>query len=393
MISNVVESSHGQLFLKEGQVLIASLALQQRFLRFKKRELVPDVRSILVIHQLFLGDAIMLTPLLARLRGQYPAAKIVVAMPWSQVPIYSGLPFGVQAFPFDAKGRGSIDNLLRLAQAQNGFDLAIVPGENRYAWHAAACDARWIVGFSGGDAYKTWPLDEQRGWPDAPMSLPNIFASLAPASGARAPATLDAWPAPPAGLGEAATAALEGVERYAVLHVGASNPKKFWAADNWAKLAQKITSSGLKVVWSAGKNETHLLENCGLDATHINLAGKLDLGQMWHLLNNAAFLVAPDTGIAHLARLTQTPAITLFGAGPTILYAETALLSGINQFHPLVLAELPERYQTSLFKRPLNWLQNYQAFEGLMLPNAKIGAGFDAVWDKVSSLQLRKQNA
>lgn len=393
MISNVVESSHGQMFLKEGQVLVASLALQQRFLRFRKRQLWHDVRTILVIHQLFLGDAIMLTLLLARLRGLFPTAKITVAMPWSQVPIYSGLPFGVQAVPFDAKGRGSIDNLLRLAQAQDGFDLAIVPGENRYAWHAAACDARWIVGFTGGDRYKTWPLDEQRVLPETPMSLPNIFASLAPTNGSATPVALTAWPAPIGGMGEAATVALNGVNQYAVLHVGASNPKKFWRGANWAALAQKITDTGVKVVWSAGKNESHLLNDCGVTAGHINLAGKLDLGQMWHLLNNAAFLVAPDTGIAHLARLTQTPAVTLFGPGPTMLYAETDLLAHQSAFHPLVLSELPERYQTSLFKRPLNWLQNYQAFGGLMAKNAENGTGFDAVWDKVSSLQLRKQNA
>ncbi len=392
MSFGIVESSHGQLFLKEGQALVAGLALQQRFLRFKKRQLAPDVRSILVIHQLFLGDAVMLTPLLARLRGMFPNAGITVAMPWSQVPIYSGRPFAVQAIPFDAKGRGSVENLLRIAEAQNGFDLAILPGENRYAWHAAACGARWIIGFSGGDAYKTWPLDEQRGWPDAPMSLPNIFASLAPTVGGADAALLSAWPQPTGGLGEAATVALNGVGPYSVLHVGASNPRKFWAAANWAKLAQKITASGVKVVWSAGKNEAHLLANCGVEDSHINLVGKLDLGQMWHLLNNAAFLIAPDTGIAHLSRLTQTPAVTLFGAGPTKLYAETALLHHESQFQPLVLSELPERYQTSLFKRPLNWLQNYAAFEALMPENTKKGAGFDAVWDKVLSLQLRKQS-
>ncbi len=391
--NSVVESSHGQLFLKAGQGIIATLALQQRFLRFKKRQLAADVRSILVIHQLFLGDAIMLTPLLARLRGQYPDATITVAMPWSQVPIYSGLPFGVIAVPFDAKGRGSVDNLLRVAAKQNGFDLAILPGENRYAWHAAACDARWIIGFSGGDTYKTWPLDVQQAWPEAPMSLPDIFSSLAPNNAARQLNSLAAWPAPVGGLGAHATTTLANSTPYAVLHVGASNPKKFWAAANWAKLAQKITESGTQVVWSAGKNETHLLENCGVQPVHINLAGELDLGQMWHLLNNAAFLVAPDTGIAHLARLTQTPAINLFGAGPTKLYAETALLAHQSQFMPLVLSELPERYQTSLFKRPLNWLQNYAAFGGLMAANAEKGAGFDAVWDKVLSLQTRKQNA
>ena len=28
-----------------------------------------------------------------------------------------------------------------------GFDLAIVPGDNRYSWLAAAAGARWIVAF------------------------------------------------------------------------------------------------------------------------------------------------------------------------------------------------------------------------------------------------------
>jgi ADP-heptose:LPS heptosyltransferase len=39
---------------------------------------------------------------------------------------------------------------------------------------------------------------------------------------------------------------------------------------------------------------------------------------MWDLLRNAAFLVCPDTGIAHLARLVGVPTVALYGPGSPI---------------------------------------------------------------------------
>ena len=52
--------------------------------------------------------------------------------------------------------------------------------------------------------------------------------------------------------------------------------------------------------------------------TRSALAGRLDLAQLWDLLKNAAFLVCPDTGIAHLARLVGVPTVAIYGPGSPI---------------------------------------------------------------------------
>jgi hypothetical protein len=46
------------------------------------------VQRILVLHQFLLGDALMATSLLAKLRERYPAAEIILACPQGQVGLY-----------------------------------------------------------------------------------------------------------------------------------------------------------------------------------------------------------------------------------------------------------------------------------------------------------------
>ena len=114
-----------------------------------------DPRRILVAHHLLLGDTLMLTPLLKKLRTLHPTADIAMTVPVPIVPLYATQPYGVRALPFDPR-----DSAAAL-YAEPAFDLAFVPGDNRYAWLAAAMRARWIVAFDGDrPATKSWPVDE-----------------------------------------------------------------------------------------------------------------------------------------------------------------------------------------------------------------------------------------
>ena len=114
-----------------------------------------QVSRILIAHHLLLGDTLMLTPLLAALRQCYPQAEILMLCPKAIAPLYQGRPYDVSVLPWhpaDAK------SLLPLWQAP-GFDLAFVPGDNRYSWLAlAALDSLqprgpiWVCGHSLGSA-------------------------------------------------------------------------------------------------------------------------------------------------------------------------------------------------------------------------------------------------
>src|SRR5438270_12899414 len=72
-------------------------ALAHRVASVGRRRPPDKPRRILVAHHLLLGDTLMLTPLLAKLREQFPAAEIVMAVPGAHAGLYANRPYGVQA--------------------------------------------------------------------------------------------------------------------------------------------------------------------------------------------------------------------------------------------------------------------------------------------------------
>lgn len=326
------------------RVRVVPRALVRRFTVRRSRPREPA--RILVVHSLLLGDTLMLTPLLAALRECHPAAKIVMTVKPAFAPLYARRPYGVEALAVELREPATLAPLLE----GPGFDLAIVPGDNRYSWLAAAAGARWIVAH-GADrpAWKSWPVDELRPFADSPGAWGDIVAALADARAPKPYACSD-WPDP----AHAPFAAPNG--RYAVLHVGASSPLKRWEPAKWRELAAWLAREGMAVVWSAGAGEEKLAAAADPEGRYPSYAGRLDLAQLWHLVKGAALLVSPDTGIAHLGRLTGTPTVALFGPG-------SALLCGAGEFwrnapyRALAVEPFPCRDQRLLFKREIAWVR------------------------------------
>jgi len=123
------------------RLAIISRALLHLALTYGRRKRPANPRRILVAHHLLLGDTLMLTPLLAKLRERFPDAEIVMTVPKAIEPLYRQHPYGVIAWPFDPRDPQTIGDMFR----QAGFDVAIVPGDNRHSWLAAALRSHWIV--------------------------------------------------------------------------------------------------------------------------------------------------------------------------------------------------------------------------------------------------------
>ena len=141
----------------------------------RRRQRPAVVRRLLIAHHLLLGDTIMLTPLIKKARERFPQAEIAMTCPRAYAPIYAGRPYGLTILPFDPRSLSDHRALRR----QRGFDLALVPGDNRWSALARALDARWIVAFAPDErSYKDWPVDEMRAMPDTPMAWGDIAARL-----------------------------------------------------------------------------------------------------------------------------------------------------------------------------------------------------------------------
>ncbi|MEP7083489.1 MAG: glycosyltransferase family 9 protein [Betaproteobacteria bacterium] len=303
-------------------------------------------RRILVAHHLLLGDTLMLTPLLAKLRERYPEAEVTITVPRACAPLYAERPYGVRALGWDPRNFASVRKLLR----ELDFDLALIPGDNRHSWLAQAMGARWIIAFDGDrPPYKNWPVDELRAYPQTPAAWFDMTAELVDGM-APMPFAAAAWrvPAP-------APFALP-LAPYCVLHVGASSRLKLWEPDRWHALAAELRARGQHIAWSAGPGEEALVDACAPLTGDVISAGRLDLAQLWHLLRAAQLLVAPDTGVAHLGRIAGTPTIALFGPGSAQL-AGPGVFWRNSSYRALTITPFPCRDQHVLFKRELAWIQ------------------------------------
>ena len=307
----------------------------------------PDAPGrILIAHHLLLGDTLMLTPLLAKLRQQYPQAELVMATPKAIAPLYTTRPYGVTAIPYDPRDSATLKALRR----RGGYDLAIVPGDNRYSWLALALDARWIVAFDADrPAYKNWPVDKLQPYPDTPATWGDMVAGLIPGP---PPASYQAgdWEAPQHAAFDLPR------QPYCVLHVGASSPLKQWPPDRWSALADHLTAAGYQVVWSGGRGESPLVAAVDPEKRYPSFAGQLDLPQLWHLIRHAALLVCPDTGIAHLGRIVGTPTITLFGPGSDVICGAGKFWKSAP-YRAVINQTIPCRNQRILFRREIDWVR------------------------------------
>jgi ADP-heptose:LPS heptosyltransferase len=311
-----------------------------------RRRPAPSPKRILIAHHLYLGDTLTVTPLLAKLRQQYPDAEIVMTTPRAIAPLYRNRPYGITPAPYDPREPGT---LLALAR-RSGFDVAYVPGDNRFSWLALALGARWIVAFAGDrPAYKSWPVNEFVSFPDEPMTWADTIATLAPGP-APSPYRRDCWPDPDCERSDTPSMP------YCVLHVGASTPLKYWSAEKWRELAEHLTRSGFTVVWSGGGAEQHLVSEIDPESRYASYAGKLALDQLWHLLKGAALLVTLDTGVAHLGRIVDVPTVTLFGPGSSVLSGAGDFWRD-SRFVSATIHDFPCRDQDLLFKRRVRWLK------------------------------------
>lgn len=366
------------------RLLIAGLALRHLLAGGARHRPGPTgPLRILVIAPLFAGDALLLTPLLAKLRQRYPSCELYLIAGRAVQTLYQPRPYGVQAGIFDARHPGTLLALRRWPAA----DLAVTAGESRYSWLALALGARWIVGFGGeGRRLQNWALDERLPLPQQPAAWGDMAAMLVRGAPA-APYHAGDWPDPGFAPFEFPPSP------YCVLHVQASSPLKHWQEAKWLALADWLASRGMTVVWSAGRDGKDLIDRIDPAGRYAALGWRLDLAQLWHLVKRSALLVSVDTSVGHIGKLTDTPTLVLFGPGSASLY-------GAGDFwrdSPWRAATVPDfhcRDRQVLFKRDIPWVRRCDRGTGeCAAPRCMHAIEVDAVRAQINQLLSMREPA
>ncbi len=281
----------------------------------------------LVVAPSWIGDTIMMQPLLMRLKAQHPAAEIHVLAPAWSAPLLARMaevsavienPFGHGVLAIGE--RRALGRRLKKLRFGAGYSRAyVLPNSWKSAlvpWFAAIPER---IGYTGEARYL---LLNQRHRLDA-TALPRLvdrYAALAgPAEGATPQPRLTSTPeqqgAARATLGLASDAAP------IVFCPGAEyGPAKRWPTRHFADLARQLKEKAASAdlpVWIVGSardaavgEEIAKLSN----GAAINLCGRTTLEQVIDLIAGARAVVSNDSGLMHVAAALDRPLAALYGS-------------------------------------------------------------------------------
>ena len=327
-------------------LIILSAVLRSLFFwNIKKR----DPQKILIAHDLLLGDTLLLAPLMKRIHEKYPnAQKFILAKPIF-IPLYTNTPYGFKALSYNPKSFLSLWGLW----CEGPYDLAFVAGDNRYCWLARAVGSRWIQGIEGDTPHwKNWMLKEAKSFDVKPATWADMMGRLVDGKNPK-PYQKNEWSRPDT---KKLSLPFDRSKPYVVCHLGASNSLKFWQASSWRLLINNLRKKKYEVVLSVGPNEEYLINEIDPDYQYHHVPATYSLIEMWTLVEQAKLLVSVDTGIAHFAKLTGTPIVTLFGPGSPVSHGEGLFWKKSIYYHA-TKDNFICRDQQILFRRKLDWVK------------------------------------
>lgn len=268
-------------------------------------------KRILVITQRYLGDTLLITPLIHSLKEAYADAKIDVLLPHSNIGMLQGNPDVEQFISFPKPSNFSTFIRL-LSSVYRQYDLAISLQSSDRTTLCAITAGKISLGFVETQTGKNW-------WKKILLSRFLVFGQhhavienlrFCELLGIKKSFSL----IPPQTSQPAKTF---NSDRYAVLHIMPQWRYKQWHIQGWLDVIDYLVQRDLEVILSGSDQAVELafLDSVITASKHpvLNLAGKLSLAELTDTIRHAKIFLGPDTGITHLAAATGAPVIALFG--------------------------------------------------------------------------------
>jgi heptosyltransferase-2 len=334
---------------------------------------VTDPRSILLVQLDHLGDAVLTSPMLPRLRASYPDARIDVLASPSNRAVFAADPHVDRVIVAEknwferrpaAWSLGSAVWTLGRSLRADRYDLGIdVRGDVLTVIVLALAGVRRRVGWAmgGGGFLLTDVADWQPGRHEVRSRLalldrlrlpeldsPRVRIGVTDSDRSRVAVLLrDAWPDRPRGRPSRRRARIgasvrdlrfDGAEprqlarrdldpadpdrlhagRFGepapivAIHLGAGTLAKRWPMKRWRELISKFLSDGWRVVIVGGPDDSPLGASLPPHPNLRDWSGRLAVTETTALLERADLFLGSDSGPAHLAACAGVPSIILF---------------------------------------------------------------------------------
>ena len=275
------------------------------------------IKKIFVTKQGGIGDVIVATPALKKLKELYPQSHITLLIFDNAKDLVDGLPFIDEVFCYNKKR----DGFLKLWRKMIGYDAAIfLDLTYRPAMAAAWAGIPIRVGLE--HKRKFW-LTKKIKWEESmdftyePYVMGDILNTALDLDISHEDLNqtyiVSANPADCDGLQALLHAkGLNGGAKYVTSSPTTAFFLKNWPLERWNDVYRRIYDKyGLKTVLFGGGS----LDFAWDEEAVINLWGQLNLRQVGELIKNAALLVNSCSLPIHIAAATSTPSVVIYGYG------------------------------------------------------------------------------
>jgi ADP-heptose:LPS heptosyltransferase len=284
-------------------------------------ERVEGVHKLAVLRANAIGDYLVSLPAIQALRAAYPAAELVLLGAGWHAGFLAGRPGPVDrclAVPPTVGVRddrppapaAEVDRFFARMRAER-FDLAVqLQGGGRHS-NPFVCrlGARVTAGSRAPDAPA---LDRTVPYTGHQHEI-HRFLEVVSQVGA-APVTLEPRLAvTDADRAEAAAVLGRDDRPLVVLHPGANDPRRRWPVERLAAVGSELARKGARLAVVGTASERGLVDRLvdGLDGDAADLAGRLGLGGLAGLLEQATVLVGNDSGPRHLTAAVGTATVAV----------------------------------------------------------------------------------
>ncbi|NJP04301.1 MAG: glycosyltransferase family 9 protein [Chloroflexaceae bacterium] len=298
-----------------------------------QRPRIDPPQRILVIKPDHLGDVLLATPALHRLRLCYPHATIVALVgPWSAMMLAGNPDIDRRlTLPFPGFHRSQqqagphlqpVLLLLRYALLlrRNRFDLALLFRDDHW-WGALLA---LLAGIPRREGYAVPPcrpfLTRSLRWLPAEHVTEQALALVDPAT----PPDVQMHPL----HFKPTQTDIDWLQRWlieqrippaqplVVIHAGTGGMTKLWLAERWAMVADALSEQlDVRIVLTGTAAEAPMVQHLttAMHAEPLLLIGTTSIGQLAALCQRASLVMGVDSGPLHLAVSQRTPTIHLYG--------------------------------------------------------------------------------
>ena len=309
--------------------------------------------KILIIHTAFIGDIVLSTPLIQKLKDLYPKSEIdYLTLPTNQSVLYNN-PNLNEIILYDKKGKDKgIKGFLKVLKIlkQKKYDYAVIP--HRFIKSILLAKLAKIPDIVGFDVATGSSLLDKKVHYDMKKHEVERLLNLVEYEGEKIPVRI--YPAKENFVKIEKMLKNSGYtgkkeQKLILVAPGSQRPEKMWPIEKYREVIQKLKKNENYFIGITGsKSEKELPLNFEKDKNVIDFRGEISLVEFGALISKADVVVGNDSSPIHIASGFEKPfVIGIFGPGKRCLgffpWTEKSNVIEDNEFYENNIVTIPKK--------------------------------------------------